>query len=88
MRWVIKNLIFVNIFSDYGLVYQTTFKTIRSDIKSWLFPKKVKIVPPPNQGGGGQINYDNDEYDEYDNDDDYFDNADDEYVVFSLSQRT
>ena len=37
---------FVNIFSDYGWIYETTFKTIRSDIKSILFPKKVKIVPP------------------------------------------
>ena len=46
MCWVIKNWFFVNIFSDYGWIYQTTFKTIRSDIKSRLFPKKVKIVPP------------------------------------------
>ena len=27
-------------------MYQTTFKTIRSDIKSTFFPEKVKIVPP------------------------------------------
>ena len=43
---MIKNRIFVNIFSDYGWIYQTTFKTIRSDIKSSFFPKKGKIVPP------------------------------------------
>ena len=46
---MIKNGIFVNIFSDYGWIYQTTFKTIRSDIKSRLFPKQVKIVPPLSQ---------------------------------------
>ena len=46
-RWVIKNWIFVNIFSDYGWIHQATFKTIRSDIKSRCCSKRVKIVPPP-----------------------------------------
>ena len=37
--------------------------------------------------GGGQINYDDDEYDDDDVDNDFYDDNDD-YYVFSSSQRT